>query len=192
MRMCKKMILTVFIIAVALGAETEFKIVTVLLGTSADGTFMFGDIVHLPGLAFEGLSSVYFGRRYIFVIPSSEKENNKIEQRCCYRYCHRETVGYYLINKQYYVCYGKPFYLDRYQKHKKKLHVGIFSGKCKEYRHIYVIRTECTRYGISYAFHRGPGHITDAIKDESTYYRKEHTGKNIEIEPEGAPGTLKR
>ena len=74
------MILTVFIIAVALGAETEFKIVTVLLGTSADCTFMFGDIVHLPGLAFESLSSVYFGRRYIFVIPSSEKENNKAMQ----------------------------------------------------------------------------------------------------------------
>ena len=74
------MILTVFIIAVALGTETEFKIVTVLLGTPADRTFMFGDSVYLSRLSFKGLPSVYLGRRYIFVISCTEKEYYKIKQ----------------------------------------------------------------------------------------------------------------
>ena len=43
MLMCKQMVLTVFIIAVAFGTETELKIRIVQLCTPADGTFMLGN-----------------------------------------------------------------------------------------------------------------------------------------------------
>ena len=51
-RMRKQMILTVFIIAIALGTETEFQMFSVLLRSSADRTFMFGDsiVVYLASM----------------------------------------------------------------------------------------------------------------------------------------------
>lgn len=40
MLMGKQMILTIFVIAIALGAETEFQVWIIQLGSSADCTFM--------------------------------------------------------------------------------------------------------------------------------------------------------
>ena len=96
MLMCKQMILTILVVTVAFGAEPELEHVSVLLGPSADGAFMFGYRIGPPGLMLEGLSPVHFGRRNPFIIPGSEEEDYKVKQRSDYRYRNRETVGHYL------------------------------------------------------------------------------------------------
>ena len=65
MRMRKQMILTIFVIAVAFGAETEFQIRIVLLGSSADRTLMLRDLrtrTRLAHLRMELTLSVYLLR----------------------------------------------------------------------------------------------------------------------------------
>ena len=61
MFMCKEVVLAVFVIAVALGAEPEFQIISVILGPSADGTLMLGNPCRSPYLTLEVLPSVDLG-----------------------------------------------------------------------------------------------------------------------------------
>ena len=50
MLMIEQMILTVFIIPVTAGTETELQIGIILIGTPADGAFVAGDPVPHPAL----------------------------------------------------------------------------------------------------------------------------------------------
>ena len=59
MHVCKQMILTIFIIAIALGAETELQLRIGFLCPSADRTFVSCDLRRILYLPFEFLSSLH-------------------------------------------------------------------------------------------------------------------------------------
>ena len=69
--MCKQMILTILVISLALGTETEFQRRIILLGPAADRTLM-SDSVRVSGglshLGFELLPSVHLVRRIALII----------------------------------------------------------------------------------------------------------------------------
>jgi hypothetical protein len=65
MLMCEQMILAVFIIAFTFGAEPEFQMIPVLLGSSADRTFMLRDAaarLYLFHIALELIAPVHLFR----------------------------------------------------------------------------------------------------------------------------------
>ena len=94
-RMRKQMILTVFIIAIALGTETEFQMFSVLLRSSADRTFMFGDsiVVYLASMnrSLKFFSSVNLSRIIPAHISCHEKKYNKVHQRTDNRNSYRPS-----------------------------------------------------------------------------------------------------
>ena len=85
MLMCEQMILTVFVIALALGAETEFQRRIVEFRPAADSiTLCFAPPAYPCGLrisAFELLPSVHLVRRIALEVSGGEEENNKVEER---------------------------------------------------------------------------------------------------------------
>lgn len=59
----KQMVLTILIISIALGTETEFQMVSIFLCTSANRAFMAGRaLLSLLYASLVGLSSVYLFR----------------------------------------------------------------------------------------------------------------------------------
>ena len=79
--MGKQVILTVFIISVALGTEAEFQVVPVLLRAAANSAFMRAHSP-FPSLhaAHIGLPAVNLLGRIAMQLPHSQKENHKIPQ----------------------------------------------------------------------------------------------------------------
>lgn len=85
MLMCKQMILTVFVIALALGAETEFQRRIVKFRPAADSTLVLRTARHIPAV-FACLPSnfwapVHLVRRIALEVSGGEEENNKVEER---------------------------------------------------------------------------------------------------------------
>lgn len=81
MLMGKQMILTIFVIAIALGAETEFQVWIIQLGSSADCTFMLCHHAASPRflhLRLKYLLPVNFLRGYPSVISGRQEENQEI------------------------------------------------------------------------------------------------------------------
>lgn len=75
-----QMMLTVFIISITFGAETEFQRGIILFGPAADRTFMFGD----PGggmcLLFEIMSPFHLLRRHVDMVSAGQEEYNKLRR----------------------------------------------------------------------------------------------------------------
>ena len=91
MLMSKQVIRTVFVVTVAFGAEPEFEIVIVQLGTSTDCTFVSGN--HSLSVAIHRLSSgafcvmdftlergfpLHLRRRNPLIIPRHKEENQEV------------------------------------------------------------------------------------------------------------------
>ena len=74
-----QMMLTVFIISITFGAETEFQRGIILFGPAADRTFMFGDPGGGMGLLFEIVSPFHLLRRHVDMVSAGQEEYNKIE-----------------------------------------------------------------------------------------------------------------
>ena len=76
--MVKQMVLAVFIVAVALGAEPKLQIRAVQLRPAADRAFVLGDTGPLAGLLTVDLLSVNLLGRYGAVIPGTQEENKHV------------------------------------------------------------------------------------------------------------------
>ena len=77
----KQMILTIFVVAVTLGAETEFQVWIIQLGSSTDCTFMLchhAASPRLPHLSLKYLLPVNFLRGYPSVISGRQEENQEV------------------------------------------------------------------------------------------------------------------
>ena len=84
MLMCKQMILTVFVIALALGAETEFQRWIVKFRPAADSTLVLRTArisLRSSHVCLKLLASVHLVRRIALEVSSGEEENNKVEKR---------------------------------------------------------------------------------------------------------------
>ena len=137
-----QMMLTVFIISITFGAETEFQRGIILFGPAADRTFMFGD----PGggmcLLFEIMSPFHLLRRHVDMVSAGQEEYNKIEEGRT-----DNKPGYHSSGEAFKHQHGsvndpKPFHLDRDDKHKQNLHFRKGCRICQEYGHIDVVGTE--------------------------------------------------
>ena len=84
MLMCEQMILTVFVIALALGAETEFQRRIVEFRPAADSTLVLRTArisLRSAHVCLELLPSVHLVRRIALEVSGGEEENNKVEER---------------------------------------------------------------------------------------------------------------
>ena len=84
MLMCKQMILTVFVIALALGAETEFQRRIVKFRPAADSTLVLRTArisLRCSHVCLKLLASVHLVRRIALEVSGGEEENNKVEER---------------------------------------------------------------------------------------------------------------
>ena len=96
MSMSKKMILAVFIISVAAGAETKFQIGIVQLCTSTDGAFMLGNCTApclRTSLGLHASAELLSSADLLRIVPAqvfrSEIEQDKIQQGCHNRNHHK-------------------------------------------------------------------------------------------------------
>lgn len=85
MLMCKQMILTVFIITVTFGTETEFQSRIILFRSSANCAFMLGHTAgmsHLciPHLCLKYILSMHFFWRYPLIISGRQIENQEVQK----------------------------------------------------------------------------------------------------------------
>ena len=135
MFMSKKMILTVFVIAVAFGTEAELQVIPVLLCPAAYGAFMLCHTRCHFGMdcLLELLPPVYFFRIDMAVIPGGKKEHDKVQQgrddhhpdgpdRCLYK----------IIDQVCNIQIRQPFDLHRNHKVQKKLHIRVTGCKSQE------------------------------------------------------------
>lgn len=113
MRMRKQMILTVFIIAIALGTETEFQMFSVLLRSSADRTFMFGDSIVVYLASMNGSLKFFPSVNLFRIVPAHischEKEYNKVHQRTDNRNSYRPSGLNHLCQNHQRIGNAKPF-----------------------------------------------------------------------------------
>ena len=89
MLMCEQMILTVFVIALTLGAETEFQRRIVEFRPAADSTLVLRAArisLRSAHIRLELLPSVHLVRRIALEVPGGEEENDKVEER--HKNCH--------------------------------------------------------------------------------------------------------
>ena len=171
------MVLTILVIAVALGTEPEFKLRIGNTGASAHGAAMSGDggirLVH--GLPVSSLPAVSDGMR---PTHKTEEENDKIQQRHDDGDLGSDIAHDKLIGKKRHVQISQPLDLHRDQEHEQKLHVGIDEGKGQEQGHVDVVGIQ----QINVAGHK--------ISDKSADDGKDHAGEIIDIKPEGTPGVF--
>ena len=80
MLMGEKMILTIFIIAFTLRAESEFQIFIIFVCTSADGTFMSGNTGTLFYFLLKLLSAFHLLRCHVDLVSALKIEDRKIDQ----------------------------------------------------------------------------------------------------------------
>ena len=84
MLMCEQMILTVFVIALTLGAETEFQRRIVEFRPTADSTLVLRAArisLWSAHIRLELLPSVHLVRRIALEVSGGEEENDKVEER---------------------------------------------------------------------------------------------------------------
>ena len=84
MLMCEQMILAVFVIALTLGAETEFQRRIVEFRPAADSALVLCAArisLWSAHIRLELLPSVHLVRRITLEIPGGEEENDKVEER---------------------------------------------------------------------------------------------------------------
>ena len=136
--MCEQMILAIFIIAVAFGAEAKFQMFSVLLCSSADRTFMLGySRCHLRMDCFlKLLPSVNLSRSHMVVISGSKEENDKIQQGSKNGHAYWPCTVSRCTDKR--ICQigniqiRHPFDLHRNHKIKKYLHIRITGCKSQK------------------------------------------------------------
>ena len=94
MLMCEQMILTVFVIALALGAETEFQRRIVEFRPAADSTLVLRAArisLWSAHIRLELLPSVHLVRRIALEVSGGEEENNKVEELHKNRHSSRQS-----------------------------------------------------------------------------------------------------
>ena len=74
-----QMMLTVFIISITFGAETEFQRGIILFRPAADSAFMLGNSCRRLGLFFKFMSPFHLLRRHVDMVSAGQEEYNKIE-----------------------------------------------------------------------------------------------------------------
>ena len=79
MLMGEQMILAIFIIAVAFGAETEFQTGIVLIGPAADGALMLCDLIGLMHLGLKLLPADHLLRSHM-PHPGPKPEDDEIQK----------------------------------------------------------------------------------------------------------------
>jgi len=80
MFMCKKVFLAIFIIPLALRAKPKFQVVSVLICSSADCTFVLRDRTGRMHLFFEGLLAFDLFGRNSPIISIGKEKNNKVKE----------------------------------------------------------------------------------------------------------------
>ena len=78
MAMRKQMILTILIITVAFGTETEFQVRIILIGLTADGAFVFGDFGISLNVMLELRPPFDLLGIQVHMAPASQEENQEI------------------------------------------------------------------------------------------------------------------
>src|SRR5699024_103146 len=194
MLMCKQMVLTVFIIAVAFGTETELQIRIVLLCTPADGTFMLGNAAGFrvyPASVHSLLKippPLHFLRPETAHTSSGKEEKYKIQERSHNGNCHhpdsKTDISHHIINDHNAIYPRHPFHTDRDHEKQKDLHIRITCRIGKKYRHTDIVSGKHIAHKINPS--------RDKICQKRRDHHKQKTGKNIQVIPECAPGAFQR
>ena len=168
MLMVEKMILAIFIVPIASGAETEFKIRICLAVSSAYSAAMFGNHPGrtgpgcICGLLLPLLLSVYSAGIHS-VSHKSEEEQQEIQDRQRNGNLRPKVADEEGIEKESNVQIRQPFNLNRNQEHQKKFYIRINKGKGQEQGHVDVV---CVKQ-IDLSGHE--------IGNKSTYDRKKYS-----------------
>ena len=135
MLMGKQMILTVFIITVTFGTETEFQSRIILFRSSANCAFMLGytaGMSHLciPHLCLKYILSMHFFWRYPLIISGRQIENQEV-QKCCRNGDSSHCSGCNkIINGQSRVDICHPLHSYRNNEPQQNLHIRKADRKC--------------------------------------------------------------
>lgn len=177
----KEVVLTIFIIPLALGAKTELQILPILLCPAANCTFMLSNSLRLAHLLTVDLFPAYLMGRYSSVIPGTEKENQKIHYRS--EDCH--SAGPVADNKHeshpHCIDNPQPLSLKGDDKIQPKLRVRIYNRKRHKQRHRHIFRAEIK----ANPRHWYPGSKQiDEIKDKRSHKRTQQPANQIDIVPE--------
>lgn len=133
MLMRKQMILTILIISIAFGTESEFQVRIVLLCSAADCAFVLGDTACCridPALCdrfLELSSSVNFLRIISLHVSCAEEEQHEVQKRGndrnhIYPESHSQ-ISDHIIKNDRTIDDRHPFHLDRDHKPQKDLHI---------------------------------------------------------------------
>ena len=119
MFMSKKMVIAVFIIAVAFWTESEFQLGIRFIGSSADSTLMSGNSLLWRSFYFwaKFLSHSLLSSGDTNSFSSAKEEYEKIEQWCNDRYRNEKSAAYTLHYHYHNINNTKDFYLDRDDEH---------------------------------------------------------------------------
>ena len=142
MFMGKQMILTIFIISIAFGTETELQIRIIQFCPSTNCTFVACDVLRLLHLTVIGPLPVYFLWRYTAIIACTEEENQEIQNRCYDRNSATPAWNNHAVNDQCCIKTCHPFHFNRDNEPEHDSHIRITHCKCQENCHINVIRAE--------------------------------------------------
>ena len=135
MHVRKKMILAVFVVAVALGAESELELRVGLLGSAADGAFVSCYALgRYTGVLFKFCSShKFFGLKTIKppCLRIEKEQIDKLEQdHKEYRICSLDKSVEYSFKAQHNsIEYSEILDLNGYDEHEQKLQIRIAEGK---------------------------------------------------------------
>ena len=75
-----QMMLTVFIISITFGAETEFQRGIILFRPAADGAFMLGNSCRRLGLFFKFMSPFHLFWGHMDMVPACQEKYHKVKQ----------------------------------------------------------------------------------------------------------------
>ena len=75
-----QMMLTVFIISITFGAETEFQRGIILFRPAADSAFMLGNSCRRLGLFFKFMSPFHLFWGHMDMVPACQEEYHKVKQ----------------------------------------------------------------------------------------------------------------
>ena len=75
-----QMVLAIFIITEAFGAETEFQRGIILFRSAADGAFMLGNSCRRLGLFFKFMSPFHLFWGHMDMVPACQEKYHKVKQ----------------------------------------------------------------------------------------------------------------
>ncbi len=173
----------VAVIAVTLGAVSEFHIGEFGVGLAADGTLMDIALFLIDGL--DGFFEIHslFGMAMLVAFSAiadgirklDPEENEKVEDghqgEKGIEEVSADQVPEDLPGKIGGVDPGKPFYLHGQDKHKQDLHIGEQNSKSKEHGQIHIVNRRKTN-------------------NETKKNVEDHAGEKEAVEPGGAPFPL--